>query len=71
MDNVKPSDAERFFANMPTDLQIEAIRQLERQKKPPDSIELLYRSQQRGWEDFKAQRAERVGDSNRISPLLR
>ncbi|MGX7195166.1 hypothetical protein [Enterococcus olivae] len=66
----KPCDAERFFKDMPRNLQLEAIRQLERQKKPPDSIELLYRSQQREWEYFKAHRAERTADLT-ISQLVR
>lgn len=57
MENVTPSDAERFFKDMPTELQLRAIHQLERQKKPPDTVCKLYRSKQREWEKFKADRA--------------
>lgn len=57
----KPCDAERFFKDMPTELQIRAIHQLERQKKPPDTVCKLYNAQQRAWEQFKADRAESEG----------
>ena len=59
MENVHRNDAERFFKDMPIELQLRAIHQLERQKKPPDTVCKLYRSQQREWEKFKADRAER------------
>ncbi|WP_414842149.1 hypothetical protein [Enterococcus saccharolyticus] len=59
MENVNRNDVTKFFEDMPTELQLEAIQQLERQKKPPDTVCKLYRSQQREWEKFKADRAER------------
>ncbi|MGX7195451.1 hypothetical protein [Enterococcus olivae] len=58
----KPSDAERFFKDMPVELQLRAIQQLERQKKPPDTVRRLYETQQREWERVKADRAESEGD---------
>lgn len=53
---VKPCDAERFFKDMPVELQLRAIHQLERQKKPPDTVCKLYHSQQREWEKVKSDR---------------
>jgi hypothetical protein len=59
MENVNRNGVTEFFKNMPIELQLRAIHQLERQKKPPDTVCKLYRSQQREWEKFKADRAER------------
>lgn len=59
MENVNRNGVTEFFENMPIELQLRAIHQLERQKKPPDTVCKLYRSQQREWEKFKADRAER------------
>lgn len=51
--NENLSDAERFFKDMPINLQIKAIQQLERQKKPPDTVEELYDWQCAEWEKVK------------------
>ena len=59
MENNNRNGVAEFFENMPTDLQIKAIHKIERHKKPPDTVYKLYLSQQREWEKFKADRAER------------
>lgn len=49
-----------FFENMPIELQLRAIHQLERQKKPPDTVCKLYSSKQREWEQIKSDRGGKV-----------
>ena len=55
----KPCDAERFFKDMPRNLQLEAIHQLNRQKKPPD-FKLVESDMIRNLHDAQVEMWERV-----------
>lgn len=54
MENTNRSDATEFFEKMPYDLQIEAIRNLNKQKKPPDGYKSLYDSYHEAKERMEA-----------------
>jgi hypothetical protein len=62
MENVNRNDVINFFTDMPINLQQEAIRKFNRQRKPPDAVQSLCEFQQREWEQIKADRAESNGD---------